>query len=257
MFHKINCLASIFIAVFLSIMPLSSSSVLSCNNVPAPDNIWNVKNHKLLASIPDENIKLYAVDWKEAELKHTGAYKEVLLDIKGKQRYFPSWMVDTNESFKPSLILSDINNDGKKELIVISTSATGTGVHVDNVHVFNVDTFTEVHVANPIEAIYHNVKTNITKENGLVTIALNVKGNIFTAKSKESSAGIWLDDVHFGNGIRYYVNNNKLYAKLDAQVGASLFAGKITIDYVFKDKMMDTNDIRFEGFKDNDMFSWF
>lgn len=256
MFRKMICLASALIAACLSIMPQPVKSALYRYNTPSTENIRNVKAHKLLTSLPEENIYLYAVDWKEEQLKHSGIYKEVLLDIKGKRKYFPCWEVDTAESYKPKLILSDINNDGKKELIVISTSGTGTGVHIDNVHVFNVDTFSDIHVANSIETIYRNVKTNITKGNGIVTISINISGNVFTAKAKESSAELWLNDVYFGNRIQYYVADNKLYAKVDAQVGASLFAGETTIDYVFRNKMLDTDNITFRGFNDMNLFIW-
>lgn len=254
MFLKLRYIFPLIITICLN------TSHVSVNNNPIRTSAheskgdYNIKDYKLLSSIPEENIHLYAIDWKEEEIKHRGVYREILLDLKGKLHYFP-WTVDSGEAFKPRLILSDINNDGVRELIVITTTGTGTGIFIQEVHIFNVDTFTDINVMHPIEVMYQNVKTKITKNKDIINITINIKDNIFITTAKESSAGIWSDDVGFGGRIEYDVVDNKLIAKVGAQVSLSLYVGQIKIQYIFKNKRMEPNNITFEKFQGSNIFS--
>ncbi len=51
------------------------------------------------------------------------------MQIANIERYF-RWENITNKTFIPKLILSDLNKDGKEELIVILTIGYGTGVFI-------------------------------------------------------------------------------------------------------------------------------
>jgi hypothetical protein len=136
----------------------------------------------------------------------------------------------TYPSFKPEFILSDINNDGKNELIVISTSGSGTGVHIEDIHVFGFNTDSslyDIYVMDPLGRIYQNVKPEMTKKNGNVTIKINVQGREFIMTAKESSLGMWGDDVGFGSAMYYAVVDNKLTVKVTAAVGNGVPLRKI------------------------------
>lgn len=253
MSFKINFLISAIIASCFNISSMFNVDKTFSINSQYPPNIYKVDQYKLLVALPDNNIYLYAMDWKKSEIEHTGVYKNILLDLNSKKRHF-HWTIDTNPAFKPQLILSDINKDGVKELIVIITSASGTGVNIQQIFIFNPYTFSEVFALDPLKVIAQNVNTQITKNNGNVNIKINVKGNIFTTIARESAAGLWADDVIFGNHINYDVKNNKIIAKIGAQVSVSLYVGKIIIDYAFKNKNMEVTRIVFKKFENQNVF---
>ena len=213
----------------------------------------NIENYKLLASLPNENIKLYAVDWKEVEYKQTGVYEKILIQINEKQKEF-SWIVDINPSFAPELILSDIDNDNKNELIVLITKYTGTEVNIQEVHVFKLNNFEEIQIVSLEEIIEKNVKTKIDQGNDSVSIEVSIGDYKFLTKAKKNSAVFWFTDIYFGNHINYYVVNNTLVARVKANVSPTLAVGDIIIAYTFKDNLMKPVSIKFDVINNQNIF---
>ncbi|GEM_PF-1719283 len=248
---KICFLLPIFITSFLSIAPNSTAKVLD----KAP---WNIKDGKVIASWSEENIYMYAMDSKIEEKENRGVYKEIILSVKGHERYFSCWEISTNPVFKPKLVLSDINNDGSKELIVISVGGTGTGVYPEDIHVFRVDSegfLYDIYVVDPLEGIYQNVKEKLTIKNGIATITIDIRGKDYIITVKESSLGFWGDEVGFGSIIRYSVIDNKLIVKVNAFIGNGVSCGFIVMDYVFENKRLRISDAKFEKVN-NIMFNY-
>ncbi|EGT3617308.1 hypothetical protein FHH43_13940, partial [Clostridium perfringens] len=120
--------------LFISFIMISilMNSYVSGKTIYKSNSMNNPDPPVVLAAIPKEYIYLYALDSDEGK----GVYQEILLDVKGKQKIF-NWIVDSGLSFRPELILSDINNDNKKELIIITTKWTGTETNVQEVHIFD------------------------------------------------------------------------------------------------------------------------
>lgn len=248
---KICFLLPIFITSFLSIA--SNSTVKALDKVP-----WDINDGKIIASWSEENIYIYAMDWKREEKENRGVYKEIILSVKGHERYFSCWEISTNPGFRPKFVLSDINNDGCKELIVISVGGTGTGVYPEDIHVFRVDSegfLYDIYVVDPLEGIYQNVKEKLIIKNGIATIRINIKGNDYTMSVKESSLGFWGNEVGFGSIIRYSFVDNKLIVKVNALVGNGVSCGFIVMDYVFENKRLRINDVKFEKVN-NIMFNY-
>ena len=256
MFFKMGLLLPALIAAYLNLSPMLTDVKAPCVNQYERQDTHNTEDYKLLAAIPEEDIYLYAMDWKEAEVKKRSVYRDMLLDLKGKQRYFPCWIIESKLLFEPELILNDMNDDGREDLIVITTKATGTGIFIQEVRVFDIDTYNDIYVMDPIEAIYQNVKTEMTKKDGIVTITIKVKNDKFIITAKESSAGIWYDDAGFGSNIEYDVIDNKLVAKIGAQVAFGVNCGNILMDYDFKNKRLEVNNITFKGFEGQNIFTY-
>lgn len=237
----------LLIVSFLSITPITVASKTF------DEEPWDIKDAKIVASWPEENIYLYAMDWKREE-EHIGIYREIALHVKGFGRYFDCWRVDTNPVWRPTFSLVDIDNDGKKEVIVISTSDTGTGVFIQDVHVFRFDTdkpdkgLNDIYVMDPMIAVYQNVKSKMTKKNGAVTITVNVKGKDYTMTSEESSLGYWGDDVGYGAVRKYKVVDNKLIAEMNVVVGNGVGIAEIVMDYVFENNMLRINNVTFRKY---------
>lgn len=246
MFLKIFFLMPIFMANFINIAPIAATYKA------LDEDPWNVKNGKLISSWLEENIYLYAMDWKRAEEK-VGVYKEIVLSVKGHERYFSCWQVTTNPVWKPTFDLSDINNDGKKELIVISTSGYGTGAFEQNVHVFRFDkkgSLYDIYVTDPFEGRYQYVKGTLTNKDGIVTVTINIKGKDYIMKAKESGFGFVGEHVGFGSIIRYAVIDNKLTVKMGVSIGYTAGCGYIVMDYVFENKRLTINNVNFKKLQD-------
>lgn len=252
LFLRICIFIPVFIASFLNITPVSADNNTFDDSYS--EGIWNVKNHKLISSWPEENIYMYAVDWKREEEEHRGVYREIVLSVKGEKRYFPCWTVDTNPVWKPTFNLIDISGDSKKELIVISTSGTGTGVLLSDVHVFTQDpdniykSFIDIYVMDPLEAIYQNIKAKMIKKNGVVTIILNVKGKDYIMTAKESDLVTWGDEVGFGALRRYKVVENKLIVEMSVVVGNGVSIADIVMDYVFENNRLRVDNVTFRDY---------
>ncbi|MFH5794186.1 hypothetical protein ACHM2U_01750 [Clostridium perfringens] len=97
--------------VIISIIILLLINNIMHSKVSYALDIANSKNQVLLSEIPNEEIYLYALDSDEGK----SVYEDILLNVKGKKKRF-NWIVDSGLSFRPELILTDINNDGKKRI---------------------------------------------------------------------------------------------------------------------------------------------
>ncbi|MGG7076542.1 hypothetical protein [Clostridium sardiniense] len=206
------------------------------------------KDNKLLAKIPEANIELYSLDSEKAVEKN-GEYREIMLKVNDKKKEF-SWHVDIGESFKPLLILSDINSDGVEELIIIITTGHGTGVYTQEVHVFRLNSLDEIKVINPLKVISKNIKTQMTKKDNNINIKVDINRKLFKKSIKKSESDLWFDDVYFGNIINYDVANNKLIATIAAGASPTLRFGEVVINYIFKDGVLQPSNIFFREYKE-------
>jgi hypothetical protein len=156
----------------------------------------------------------------------------------------------SNQTYYPKLDYSDINGDGKKEIIIVLTTGYGSETIMQEVHVFHKvkenggKSIQEVLVDNPMAIINKNVKTNLTKSEALIKVGnkitkIDIKklgivpAHIFPAIALESV-------------LKFEVINNKLNAFIGATISPSGgYLGDIRITYAFKDNMYQAEQIRF------------
>ena len=93
---------------------------------------FNGEQFKLLSSLPNKNIKLFARE----SCNYPGLFNKFLLSVDGRKKLF-SWKSAIND--RPRLILSDINNDKVEELIIVLTIGTGTGYLKQEPHIINMN----------------------------------------------------------------------------------------------------------------------
>lgn len=169
-----------------------------------------------------------------------------ILQINDRKKFF-SWESVTNPSYAPRLILSDLDKDGKEELIIQLCKGYGTGIFDGEVHVIRQTYFDEILVENPSIILY---KEKITlrefPEHFEVVlndkkITLNKKGTLTPPYSK---VGIgWGTD-----NTRYEVKNNKLFARV--HLGISVInAGEFIVKYKFQDKILQKESIDFFNYE--------
>ena len=165
------------------------------------------------------------------------------------------WINETNPTWAPKIIYEDINQDKKKELIIILTKGHGTGLIEQEAYLFHieqkaidegvVDFPVEVLIDNPITIIMKNVKTQLTLDNAKISI--DDKHYTIDIKSLGIKDEHLFGDVHFGNITKYEVTDNQFIAKITGQISPTAFIGEIVIVYEYRDKMYQAKSIKFQS----------
>ena len=214
--------------ILILIFALSLFSVLS-------KAIATTKEYDEIAKSNEVDVTLYAK-------KMNGLYTDFKIDFKGSILSKPYWMNTTNPTWSPEIIYEDISQDGKKELVIILTKGTGTGVLEREVHVFHlqerkldqmqIEVPVEKLVDDPIAILLKNVKTELSRNKASVSIG----DKKYTIDSKP--LGIkpkhLFDDIYFGNIINFEIKDNQLIAKIGGQISpAGGYIGDIQIAYIF------------------------
>ncbi|MCT4508356.1 MAG: hypothetical protein N4A48_06260 [Tepidibacter sp.] len=222
------------IILLIGILVLNFFSLYIYNTNKNTNKI-STDDKNIIAEIPEANIRLY---YKKEE---NGMYKNLALEI-DKMKYLFCWKNTNNPVYNPKLILSDLNQDGHEEVIVILTKDIGKEVNLQEVHVIETNKMVEREIENPIHIIYKNVKTKLSSEYAEITINNNTQ--VLDKKYIDTESQNLLKDIAFDNFINFEVEENKLYAVIPAQVGSSSFVGNIKISYIFQGKMyvMETID---------------
>lgn len=168
---------------------------------------------------------------------------------------------DSGLSFRPELILTDINNDGKKELVIIITTGHGTGINTQEVHIFKEETLEEIKVQNPFDIISKNVKTKVYKDENSVKVYININGKESVISSKklnelyndQNNKKNFGDTLFFRDFLIYEVYNEKLKAIVGGDIFFWNYLVNIKIEYKFESNMLVVDKIYFdvtEYFKD-------
>ncbi|WP_342504871.1 hypothetical protein [Sporosarcina sp. FSL K6-2383] len=181
-------------------------------------------------------------------------YTDFKIDFKGVIMSRPFWINTTSPAWHPEIIYENINVDGKKELIIILTRGTGTGVLEREVHVFHIqdqrlgkmffDGPVEVLVDDPIAIVLKNVKTELSPNKA--TVSIDDKKYVIDIKSLGIQPEVLFSDIYFGNSVDFEIKDNQLVAKVGGIISPSGYIGIIEITYMFKDKMYQAKSIDFK-----------
>lgn len=191
--------------------------------------------------------------------KMDGLYTDFKIDFQGGILLKPYWINTISPTWIPEIIYEDINRDGKKELAIILTKATGTGVLQREAHVFHIQQQkcdktaqivppVEVLVEDPIAIVLKNVKTELTPKKANIGIGDKIYTIDIIAYGIHPK--LLFEDIYFGNIINFEIKNNQLVAKIGGQISpAGGHIGDIEIRYTFKDKMYQAKTIEFKPSK--------
>ncbi|MDX8363481.1 hypothetical protein [Cytobacillus sp. IB215316] len=197
------------------------------------------EGYDLVSESSEDNIALYAK-------KIGDIYQDFKLDFKGTIYSKPFWLNVDNPTYAPKIFYKDINGDENKELIIILTHGTGSGLLEEEVHVFHAhnNQFYDVLVDNPIAVVLKNVITKLSLEKA--EISIGDKKYTIDIKFLEIQPGNLFEDVAFGSIIDYQLKDNQLNAKISGQISPASFVGDIIIVYEYRNKMYQTKSIRFQ-----------
>lgn len=187
--------------------------------------------------------------------KTNGLYTDFKIDFHGGILSKPYWINTTNPTWAPEIIYEDINQDEKKELVIVLTQGTGTGILQQEVHVFQIQQQkfdktqipvpVEVLVEDPIAIVLKNVKTELTPHKANVTIG--DKPYTIDIRPYEIQPKHLFGDIYFGNLINFEVKDNQLIAQVGGQISpAGGYIGDIQITYTLKDKMYQAKSVEFK-----------
>lgn len=154
----------------------NADKLKNCNSYfsPSKNDVLDVDESQLIDEIPNANIKLYFVEKDE----NYALYKEFILQINGVKGFF-RWENATNPTYAPELLLSDLDKDGKDELIIILTKGYGTSLRDQEVHVIKLERFFyEILVENPNIILHKNVEIKEDSED--FEILLNNKKILYS-----------------------------------------------------------------------------
>lgn len=226
------------IITFCTILLLTiSSGVYVACSVPKSNTEVN-EDQTLLAEMPEADIALYANE----QSMENGLYEELIL-YSGKVSKAFEWESSASETWRPDLLLEDLNGDNKKELIVKLVTATGTGTHTEDIHILDKDDLKGFKIQSIEDIIKTNVHTE-THENSY-EIKINDMAFAIDKSTLDSPAQNLFSEPVFENSFSFDIKNNKLFATILPQVSPTEFYGELVIEYMYKDHEFIMKSITF------------
>jgi bla regulator protein BlaR1 len=209
----------------------TSSNVLSNQGIIAKYN----GSQQLLAS--QDGIIVYG-DVKVEDTKRSGliySYDSLTIEMDGKSHTYP-WTVISDRSIHPRvrLLQEDVNQDGKHELIVITSTSTWQeegARRQESLHIINPEDWSETVLPDPVEAVKNAISSTVTRNDQMTTFSFEFEGKRYTQEEQyyPLNDGIptqVVDHLVFGNTVIYSIVNGVIQADVSASIdedsGASL-----------------------------------
>ena len=203
-----------------------------CGAGALKDGKRTIPTNEKTASFDQNQIQLAKVDgiqiYADKEAKD-GLFTEMTIKTARKEKKFP-WTNVNNESFYPTMTMSDVNNDSINEIVVLLTKDHGSGIHIEEAHVLTKD-LKELPIEDPLQAVQSRVKSEIIKSGGKVTVRAEVDHERIEKVYNKTDAGDWNEEVGYGSIVEYSVANNTLSAEIAGGVSQAEFAFTAKVDY--------------------------
>ncbi|WP_432775551.1 stalk domain-containing protein [Brevibacillus gelatini] len=190
---------------------------------------------KMIASIPEEDVYLYALN------KENNFYKDLVVSSKGVKKVY-EWKTIEKITDLPQLYYVDLNNDQKKELVIVLSEGHGTGFSVQNIHIVNPENFTEYSIENPLDIVKKHVATKIISDS---EVEIKIDGKVSSLNLKNSSFPERISEISFENIINYQIFENKIMAIVGVEGAYLQHIGYLKIEYHFKDGTYKMKNISF------------
>ncbi|QDY84501.1 copper amine oxidase [Paenibacillus polymyxa] len=234
----------LLIVILLSM--LLSSSVMTSNHPSSGVVTETVRSHPLASAPEDSSVRLYAVSPSQ------GIFHSAVLEI-GQQRRTFQWSGLAEISAAPQLYYRDVNEDGVREVIVILTRASGTGVELQEMHIVNAQTMAEYTVESAANEVAQRVHSSVElrDHNRQVHINVTIDGTTHTMDPK---ASVFYDDpahftkhLDFSSVVIYDAEQSPLQATVSGSVSPSEFVGDLDLKYVYEQGQFRVGPIKFEA----------
>lgn len=185
------------------------------------DNDWNSflesdRTIALVADIPEEAIYVYGLKENGTEEGTYTLHGICIRQGKDIQVLDMDWGVYGE---LPKLQYEDYDNDGTKELAMISKSANGTGISLNDLHILeksNTNGWTDYSFSSDGWSDIINNKLKYEVKDGTLTITINGEdtGDKIDLKSLEEKWGYKLNSVYVGNYGEFIFKDGKIYLQI-------------------------------------------
>lgn len=169
-------------------------------------------NWILINQLKDENVFLYAYDEVENE------YKNFLL----KSGYYSVNFNSTcskMEEWSPIIYLSDFTGDGENEIIVIITTGSGTGVHTEDIFIYDCDLKVRYEVTPILDVIDSIINITKTNESYIISSEFLEKDYIISKDELGEPMDRLVDEPYYHTMYKYHIKNGYLYAVVGIGIG--------------------------------------
>ncbi|MGG1878879.1 copper amine oxidase N-terminal domain-containing protein [Paenibacillus cisolokensis] len=198
-----------------------------------------------LATAEDSSYKLYAA------LKDRQNYRGFILEA-GAARYSYDWQAPRLPSYEPVLHAEDVDRDGQPEVVVIFTTGTGTGLHMEEIHVVDPRDGQEIPVMSAEQAADEWIESRITLEGSELVIDVKLKGETPQAWSFRipdvEPGDHYNSQVGVGGVIYYDVDGGKLTAEAAANIGFANYIGDFEFEYDRSERGFEPVAVTFHPF---------
>ncbi|MBY9080420.1 hypothetical protein KIH86_07075 [Paenibacillus sp. HN-1] len=202
-----------------------------------------IQKRNAIASVPGTRTRLFPMAERDGE------YKGITLEWKEKLKSYPGWVNPSNVESPPRLEDQDIDDDGRREAIVVLNAGSGTGVYLEEIHVVDSLTYREIPVEDALQAVRSRIQSSVERSGEKLHIRVTADGSAMdqtldrsgTAGSDSSQS----KELSFGSVIRYEIRDGALIALLAGSYGISDFVGEAEVRYVKQDGKYAASSVSF------------
>lgn len=169
--------------------------------------------------------------WAEQADPNSGVSELFYLESEGSV-YSYTWYMENNLNHLPTMHLADLNGDDKDELIISLVTGTGTGAHLEELHILNPETGAVYPMDAPDEVMTEQVSSYATEDSYYLLVA---GMEHILRKSDYPNSVASADAVHFGNIDCYIWQEGNLYYHATGQISPVTFIGDVRMECVWKE----------------------
>ena len=168
-------------------------------------------------------------------------YNQVLVKTPNGEKVF-NWKASERN---PILIVEDISESGKEQVIIAFVTAFGTGAYESQVHVLD-KSLNEIPVDNPVDVVENNVKASIIGQE--VVFKVGDKEYRVRPATGIPSPEEALRNLQYGSQVTFSVMNNKLVSGVSAQISPNSILGQFLLEYSYENNRFIPRIIDFQPY---------
>jgi hypothetical protein len=182
------------------------------------------EGYVLITSRPGDGVFVYGK--KQDGLSY---FQQVLIKTRTAQKVF-NWKATKKN---PVLMLADVTGSGKNDIVLIFTTAFGTGFYESQIHVVDMGLTGEIPVENPIVSAQRLIKASVQGEE----IVFNAGGRTYRVKPSVGSEGIQAEysGLQYGNIVNYSIENSRLRAAVMVSTLSNSYLGEFILVYSYEE----------------------
>ncbi|WP_435924656.1 hypothetical protein [Paenibacillus sp. DYY-L-2] len=190
----------------------------------------------LLSETPDKKVAIYGNEGTQSDI-----FKTLTIHFDGEAKDY-DWINVTNPSFYPQIFLVDLNADGEKEIAVVLTTGSGTGIFESEVHILT-HHFAEIPIDDPREFVMKKLKVDVVTDHEIRKYEASYDGRKYSNVFQDNDTSEWFEVPTVKNILRFGIQNDKLIADLPVQIGMGVFLGVATVKYEFTDGKLKPSEL--------------